>query len=96
MFTFRTEQPTGRYRSFFDPIHYIKFKQRVVGSIGDELPHKIRLMVIKEDINEDKNPNCEWKWITLNKKSASVDEAKQFLKENYEAITTKYNIRQGA
>jgi len=60
-FTFKTSHPTGRYRSFDDDEHYVKFKRVEVGSIDDAKPHTIRLMVVKKDIMEDNNPNCTWK-----------------------------------
>lgn len=92
MFTFKTNKATGRYASFFPDNHYIKLKKRKVGQIDDETPYRIRLMVKKVDINEDGNPNCDWKWITLKKESQSLDEAKQFLKDNYAAITHRYKL----
>jgi len=93
-FTFKTEKPTGRYKSFFTPSHYIKYKKNIVGSIDFNTPHRIRLMVIKNDINEDGNPNCEWKWISLKKESETLEEAKEFLNENIKSIFTKHKIRQ--
>ena len=91
-FTFKTDQPTGRYRSFFKPIHRIKLKGADVGTITHEHPHKIRFMVIKDDIMEDGNPNCVWRWKSLTKKFDSIDEAKLFLKRNTEQILNKINI----
>ena len=93
MFTFKTEKATGSYASFFPHTHYIKLKKRVVGQIDDETPYKIRLKIKKEDINEDGNPNCDWRWITLKKESQSLDEAKQFLKDNYAFITHRYKLK---
>ena len=92
MFTFKTDKPTGRYRSFYNPTHTIKIKKVNVGSIGHEPPYKIRLRVIKADIMEDKNPNCDWKWITLSQESNSLVEAKEFLRKNFTVIMEKYNI----
>ena len=91
-FTFKTEKSTGRYRSFYPDHHYIKLKRKEVGRIDDKIPHRIRLQVVKDDINEDENSNCEWIWITLKKESDSLQEAKDFLNANIEVITTKYNI----
>lgn len=92
MFTFKTEKSTGRYASFFPDHHYIKLKKKKVGSIDDKYPHKIRFRVKKKDINEDGNPNCEWKWITLKRESNSVSDAKQFLKDNFAEIIEKYEL----
>ena len=78
MFTFKTERPTGKYRSFEDEIYHIKLNKKQVGQISAEYPHKISLMVIKDDINEDGNPNCQWKWIRLVRYNASVPDAKEW------------------
>jgi hypothetical protein len=91
-FTFKTIKSTGKYRSFSSNEHNIKLNKKIVGSIDDELPFTIRLMVIKSDINEDKNPNCAWKGITLAHKSNSLQEAKNWLNENAELIQKKYNL----
>ena len=91
MFTFKTVNPTGKYRGFYNPYHFVKLKKIVVGEMNN-LTHTIRLKVIKDDINEDNNPNCTWKWITLKRKSSSVADAKEFLKQNYDAIVEKYNL----
>lgn len=93
MFTFKTDKPTGKYRSFYRPFHYIKLNKKKVGSIDDKSPHFIRLQVIKKDINEDGNPNCEWKWICLKKQFQSVDEAKAFLKEKFYEIIEKFDLK---
>jgi len=90
-FTFKTEKPTGRYRCFFSESHDIKIKKKKVGSIVDRT-WSIRLMVLKDDIMEDGNANCEWKWITLKKQSASLQEAKDWLNENFISLNEKYKI----
>ena len=92
MFTFKTEKATGMHASFYSDHHYIKLKKKKVGSIDDKFPHKIRLQVKKKDINEDGNPNCEWKRIILKRESNSVSDAKQFLKDNFAEIIEKYEI----
>lgn len=91
-FTFKTIKPTGKYRSFEDDYHQIKLNKKVCGDIGYKKPYKIGLQVIKNDIFEDGNPNCIWKWITLDKKSESLQEAKEFLKNNFKLINDKYKI----
>jgi hypothetical protein len=97
-FTFKTQKSTGRYRSFFPPSYYIKLNKiecgLIVGSNNycDIPPYKIRLQVIKSDIMEDGNPNCDWKWITLKKESSSIQEAKDFLNDHFESINSKYKI----
>ena len=92
-FTFKTDKPTGRYRAFYPSQHHIKFKGVQVGSIGDEPPYKIRLMVLKTDDLDDKNPNCDWMWITLKKESETLSDAKEFLNTNIDLILQKYNLK---
>lgn len=92
MFTFKTEKATGRYRAFFPDSHIIKINKKKVGNITDSRPHKIRFMVIKSDINEDGNPNCSFKWITLKKECETVKEAKEWLKTVYNDLIEKYNF----
>lgn len=91
-FVYKTEKPTGRYSSFFSKSHYIKIKKEVCGSIDDAPPHKIRFQVIKDNILEDGNRNCPWKWIILKKESESLQEAKDFLDANIEKIMQKYKL----
>lgn len=55
--------------------------------------YTIRLMTIKDQLEEDGNHNCEWKWITFKFKSESEQECRDFLKNNYEIIVKKYNLR---
>ncbi len=91
-FTFKTEKPTGRYCSFQSDNHFVKLNKVVVGKIIDKIPFKIKLMVVKKDILEDGEPNCNWKWITFKHESKSLKEAKEFLKTNYELITKNYKL----
>lgn len=90
-FTFKTTKATGRYRSFFKDTHAIKLNKVEVGSIDDKT-WRIRLMVIKTDMNEDGNPNCDWGWVVLKKESKSLQEAKDWLNEKFSAITDKYQL----
>jgi len=91
-FTFKTNKPTGRWKCFDSNINIIKYNKIKVGQIDDEPPFSIRLMVIKKDILEDNNPNCKWRWITLNKKSNSLIEAKEFLNNNIIQILEKFEL----
>jgi len=93
MFTIKTTRPTGKYKSFYSNLHEVKLKGKVVGSIEDNSTFTIRLMVMKKDIMEDKNPNCEWKWIALKNEFASLNDAKLFLKENYKEITRLFKLK---
>jgi len=91
-FTFKTKQPEGKWKSFYKPTYHIKLNKKEVGLINADLPHKIRLQIIKTDLNEDGNPNCSWKWITLKKESSNLQEAKDFLNSNFEAVLRQYNL----
>ncbi len=93
-FTFKTENPAGKYKSFFNKTHFIKLNKISVGLIEDKT-YKIRLQVIKKDINEDRNLNCSWRWITLKRENKSLQEAKDFLNKYFIEITTKYNLYKG-
>lgn len=92
-FTFSTKKPTGRWKSFEKPYHKIKFNGKEVGSIDDDEHHKIRLMVYKKDIMEDKNPNCKWRWITLKRESPLLEDAQRFLESAIDIIVEKYDLR---
>jgi len=91
-FTFKTEKPTGKWRSFAEDHNAIKFSGKEVGLITSK-PHRIKLMVEKADIMEDKNPNCSWKWITLKPEFNTIDEAKNFIINYADAITSKWELK---
>jgi len=94
-FTFKTTKATGRFRSFSHDTHDIKLNNKIVGQISDaksDIPFDISLIVKKNDINSDGNPNCVWKWIRLKKKSNSLQEAKDFLNEHVDSLLAKYNL----
>lgn len=91
-FTFKTEKATGRYRGFYPAMHSIKLNKEVCGLIDDEPPYKIRLMVVKSDINEDGNPNCKWTWMVSTNKFKTLQESKDFLNQNFEAINNQYTF----
>jgi hypothetical protein len=90
-FTFKTEHPTGRYRSFYPDIHYIKHNKKVVGKISDKAPYVIRLIVEKTE-EERKNSNCSWKWIKIKRQFASINEAKEWLKTNHDKIVSQVTL----
>ena len=97
-FTFKTIKSTGKFRSFCADMIEIKKNKNLVGCIKSDsqytlqAPFKIRLMVYKNDIMEDNNLNCEWKWIVLKKEFNSIEETKEFLKNNFELINSKYKF----
>jgi hypothetical protein len=78
-------------REYYD----IKLKGIYVGIFGKNHSNEkfdIRFQIIKKDIMEDGNPNCEWKWITLKYKTSSSQEAKDFLIKFSEEIQKKFNL----
>ena len=90
-------KPTGRWRSFqlcrgID----IKLDGCFCGWIHSdnpgESPWKISLQVIKADIKEDGNTNCAWKWITFKSEFNEAQQAKDWVREHWESITSKYNV----
>jgi hypothetical protein len=91
-FTFKTTQPTGRYRSFDRASHDIKLGGVVVGFIEPTAPYKARLMATKKDINEDGNPNCPWKWVRLKREFGSVQEAKDTIRAASAQIQAEITI----
>jgi len=93
-FTFKTK----KYKSgfFYRKSYDIKYNKKIIGQIGEEFPHTIRFAIVKKDIMEDGNPNCNWKWIELTTKKAkefkSVDDAKEYLRLNVEFLINKYEF----
>jgi len=88
-FTFKTDKPTGKWKWLDSNTNHIKLNGNSVGEIVDSNPVRVRLMIIKDDILEDGNANCDWKWITLNRNFTSLDEAKIWLNENINLILGK-------
>lgn len=92
-FTFKTIKPTGRYRSFYEDEYQIKLNGQECGNIySDSKGFYVRLMVYKKDINEDGNPNCEFRWVEFKNGNSSLEECKswlnseevrKFIEENY-------------
>ena len=91
-FTFKTIKPTGKWKSFDNDVILIKLNKKECGAIEPTHPHKIRLMVVKDDINEDGNTNCIWKWITFKNEFKTIKDSKLFLNKYFIPITSKYNI----
>lgn len=90
-FTFKTERPTGKWRSFEKSFHRIKFNGKKVGRIIDRT-WEIRLMIVKTDYNDDKTLNCPWRWIVFKYKPTSLEDAKEWLNNNIQSIMLKYTL----
>lgn len=94
-FTFKTEKPTGRYRGFYNPDYHIKINGKKCGNIYfDSKGYYVSLLVYKKDINEDDNPNCEFKCIYFKKRLPSLEECKTWLnsKETINTIEANYKL----
>ncbi len=86
-FTFKCENISGRYSSFYVNNHLIKYNKKEVGYIIDEAPYIPRFMVKKDGvIYDDYNDNCSWMWIELPKKSETLQDAKDFVQKNIDKI----------
>jgi hypothetical protein len=59
---------------------------------NDNNMYKVGVTIIKEDIMEDGNSNCNWKWIWFNAGFASPEKAKEWVGEWIEKIVEKYNL----
>jgi hypothetical protein len=95
-FTFKTEKPTGKWKSFSSDTHLIKLDKKQVGEISDEENHEISLYVIKNETDLAKpnnNKNCDWKTITFKKQSKTLEEAKIWLNEHFESINSTYTLK---
>ena len=90
-FTIKTIKATGKYSSFDKDYYQINLGGKEVGRLTTE-NFKIRLAVIKDDINSDGNPNCVWKWISLKGEFSTPKEAKEFLNKKKALIVKKYNL----
>ncbi len=92
-FTFKTENPVGRQKSFDKPTYYIKLDKKQVGIIYEkESKQIIRLQVTKTEIITDNNPNCPQKQITLKAQHNSLDEAKVFLNTHINTILNQQTL----
>lgn len=54
----------------------------------EEGKFKIRFIVLKNEEELAKEPNCSWKWITIKGAWDSADTAKQWIIENVDKIKT--------
>ena len=92
-FTFKTEKPTGRYKSFYPDTHLIKLNKKEVGMIdNNRAPFKLSFMVMKTDKITDSNKNCDWRWNTLSKEFTSLQEAKDWANEHIDSIMSQFTL----
>ena len=90
-FTFKIHRATGRYASFFADHVDIKIKGKVVGmfSCGSVTSEDRILFHVKDETQKSGFRN-----VVLKKEVTTINETKQWLNENYEAITTKFQLHQ--
>lgn len=50
----------------------------------------ISIMVKKENLYEDDNPNCSWKWVTAKQRFDGEDDARKWIQENIEFVLQSY------
>jgi hypothetical protein len=96
-FTFKTDKPTGKYKSFFDSQYLIKYKKVEVGYFSKKYREgkdvfRVNFKVWKNENDLEKEPNCKWKWVTFKKEFFSLEEAKMWINEIKETIWEKYDI----
>lgn len=76
----------------------IKWNKKVIGYIhaptwqDKDNKWAIRLSTKKQDILEDGNANCTWKWVFLKTEFNSEEDARDYLKRNIGEIMKKYNM----
>jgi len=94
MFTYKKENPEGRYRCFHATTYNIKLKRKKIGFFFENHgnPIKIYFSIEKDETHNDGNPNCSWMNIHLKKEFKTVEEVKEFLKENFNYFINKYKF----
>lgn len=45
-------------------------------------------------VNKPSGENCDWSWITLNHRTATEDEAREFIKKKDKEIQEKFSLRE--
>lgn len=91
-FKFKTKKEKDKWAWLQAPTHKVFYGKHWVGTIADEKPHYIKLMVIKTELLTDNNPNCNWLWITLSKKSDNLKDAQEFLNQVFFKLLDKYSF----
>lgn len=89
MITFKRNKPEGRYRSFFNSQTDVKLNKKIVGSIneGDGFNNWRVSLVVK-----DEEQQCGWRFAKLKKIFESEEEAREWLKANFEMLQEKLNV----
>lgn len=88
-FTFKDNNPTGRYRSFERMFSDIKLKKKKCGTINEHEGFdnwSISFQIKKSPETITKQQPAPFKWVTLKYKPKNLKDAKEFLKTNTERI----------
>lgn len=92
------EKPTGLWSiGHSHPDTEIKLDKKTFGHIIPPAWNtvnywRIHFAVIKPDINEDGNPNCEWRWREFKQEFETEPEAREYMKNNIEYILEHYKL----
>lgn len=84
-FTFKTNKPTGPYRSFFESTYNIKWNKVCVGEFftNKEGAWRIHLRIMKDEKLapnlDDGNKNCPWVWVRLKQCFPTIEAAKEYI-----------------
>lgn len=91
-FTFKTNKPTGKYRSFDVTYIDIKLNKLIVGGIYEpsylskETKVRIRFVI------EDKTLKCGFKWVTLKASFDDLLEAKNYVIQRAQNIQKQFTL----
>lgn len=75
----------------------IKLGKKFVGSISYNRKlgcFKVVFSVLKKELMEDGNPNCDWRNVRLTAKFSTLEAAKTWVLANQKTIQEKYNLRE--
>lgn len=94
-FTFKKIINSGHFRAFQKEFYYIKLNGAAVGNIfqGNNYFFYILFHIVKNEKNNDRNPNCDWMNIILKRSFSTVNDAKIFINNNAELICKNYQLK---
>lgn len=93
-FTFKKDNPVGRYRSFELDHTEIKLKKKVVGHIQESRgnhTYSVSFAIKKEITKKEPAP---FKWVRLKARFKTEAEARVFVKKHEEQIQERYDLYQ--
>jgi len=90
-FTFKDQNPTGRWRSFENMYVNIKLDKKICGGIHEVTQTEWKIKFMVKRIPDQKQP-APFKWITLKHVATSKVEAKEWLKLRTESIAMQLDL----